>query len=379
MVFISKCDLENANYFKILEEMKIKFGSTVCPCVVPAKLDDGTPVYINLFSQKAFKYESGKQIQVELPDIGHRFQGLIEAMSEAIAETDDELMEKVLMEEEISVDELKAAIRKGVIACQINPVFVGSAYKNKGVQELLDAVVDYMPSPVDIPPIKGTNPDTGEEEERPADPKAPFASLAFKIMTDPYVGKLTYLRVYSGHLDAGSYVLNATKGKKERIGRLLQMHSNQRVDIDAVSAGDIVAVVGLKDTSTGDSLCAEDAPVILESMEFADPVIDIAVEPKTKAEQDKMAKTAHNKIFIAPPMQIDLEKFYTDLQTLKTAARHNDNDVVDILQEMVPTYHPNRRVRADHTVVAATGNTAIFSKEEVNRKLQGNKPAAKED
>ena len=190
---------------------------------------------------------------------------------------------------EISVDELKAAIRKGVIACQINPVFVGSAYKNKGVQELLDAVVDYMPSPVDIPPIKGTNPDTGEEEERPADPKAPFASLAFKIMTDPYVGKLTYLRVYSGHLDAGSYVLNATKGKKERIGRLLQMHSNQRVDIDAVSAGDIVAVVGLKDTSTGDSLCAEDAPIILESMEFADPVIDIAVEPKTKAEQDKMA------------------------------------------------------------------------------------------
>ena len=193
------------------------------------------------------------------------------------------------MEEEVSVEELKAAIRKGVIACKINPVFVGSAYKNKGVQELLDAVVDYMPSPVDIPPIKGVNPETGEEEDRPADPKAPFSSLAFKIMTDPYVGKLTYLRVYSGHLDAGSYVLNATKDKKERIGRLLQMHSNQRVDIDAVSAGDIVAVVGLKDTSTGDTLCAENAPIILESMEFADPVIDIAVEPKTKAEQDKMA------------------------------------------------------------------------------------------
>ena len=207
---------------------------------------------------------------------------------EAAADCDDELMEKVLMEEEISVDELKAAIRKGVIACQINPVFVGSAYKNKVCRSCwtrgrLHAL------PGGHPADQSTNPDTGEEEERPADPKAPFASLAFKIMTDPYVGKLTYLRVYSGHLDAGSYVLNATKGKKERIGRLLQMHSNQRVDIDAVSAGDIVAVVGLKDTSTGDSLCAEDAPIILESMEFADPVIDIAVEPKTKAEQDKMA------------------------------------------------------------------------------------------
>ena len=167
-------------------------------------------------------------------------------------------------------------------------MFVGSSYKNKGVQELLDAVVDYMPSPVDIPAIKGTNPDTGAEDERPSDVKAPFSALAFKIMTDPFVGKLTYLRVYSGSLDSGSYILNASKGKKERIGRLLQMHSNQRVDIDACQAGDIVAVVGLKDVSTGDTLCDEKHPIILESMEFADPVIDIAVEPKTKAEQDKM-------------------------------------------------------------------------------------------
>ena len=174
---------------------------------------------------------------------------------EAAADCDDELMEKVLMEEEISVEELKAALRKGVIACKINPVFVGSAYKNKGVQELLDAVVDYLPAPVDVPAIKGTNPGTDEEDERPSDPKAPFSALAFKIMTDPFVGKLTYLRVYSGSLDAGSYVTNATKDKKERIGRLLQMHSNQRVDIDSCSAGDIVAVVGLKNTTTGDTLC----------------------------------------------------------------------------------------------------------------------------
>ena len=174
------------------------------------------------------------------------------------------------MEEEVTVDELKAAIRKGTIACQIHPVFVGSSYKNKGVQELLDAVVDYMPSPIDVPAIKGTNPDTGEEDERPSDVKAPFSALAFKIMTDPFVGKLTYLRVYSGQLDSGSYVSNASKGKKERIGRLLQMHSNQRVDIDGCAAGDIVAVVGLKDTSTGDTLCDADHPIILESMEFAE-------------------------------------------------------------------------------------------------------------
>ena len=207
---------------------------------------------------------------------------------EAAADCDDDLMEKVLMEEEVTVEELKAALRKGTIACQIHPVFVGSSYKNKGVQELLDAVVDYMPSPVDIPAIKGTNPDTGAEDERPSDVKAPFSALAFKIMTDPFVGKLTYLRVYSGSLDSGSYIMNASKDKKERIGRLLQMHSNQRVDIDGCAAGDIVAVVGLKDTSTGDTLCDADHPIILESMEFAEPVIDIAVEPKTKAEQDKM-------------------------------------------------------------------------------------------
>lgn len=192
------------------------------------------------------------------------------------------------MDEEVTVEELKAAIRKGTCACQIHPVFVGSSYKNKGVQELLDAVVDYMPSPTDVAAIKGVNPETDEEEERPSDPKKPFSALAFKIMTDPFVGKATYLRVYSGSLDAGSYVSNACKGKKERIGRLLQMHSNQRIDVDSCSAGDIVAVVGLKDTSTGDTLCDENHPVILESMEFAEPVIDIAVEPKTKAEQDKM-------------------------------------------------------------------------------------------
>ena len=193
-------------------------------------------------------------------------------------------------------------------------MFVGSAYKNKGVQELLDAVVDYLPAPIDVPAIKGTNPETGEEDERPSDPKAPFAALAFKIMTDPFVGKLTYLRVYSGHLDAGSYVSNATKDKKERIGRLLQMHSNQRVDIDACSAGDIVAVVGLKNTTTGDTLCEEDAPIILESMEFADPVIDVAVEPKTKADQTKM--------------EIALQKLAEEDPTFRVSTNHETGQTI---------------------------------------------------
>ncbi|WP_305118186.1 elongation factor G, partial [uncultured Adlercreutzia sp.] len=296
IAFINKYDRVGADFIHAIQTMRDRLDAPAVAAQLPMGAEDNFWGIIDLVTMTAWDFKADDKgmtypepmdaIPAEFLEDAELYR---QELLDAAADCDDELMEKVIMEEEISVDELKAAIRKGVIACQINPVFVGSAYKNKGVQELLDAVVDYMPSPVDIPPIKGTNPETGEEEERPADPKAPFSSLAFKIMTDPYVGKLTYLRVYSGHLDAGSYVLNATKDKKERIGRLLQMHSNQRVDIDAVSAGDIVAVVGLKDTSTGDTLCAENAPIILESMEFADPVIDIAVEPKTKAEQDKMA------------------------------------------------------------------------------------------
>ena len=197
-------------------------------------------------------------------------------------------MELILMEEEVTVEQIRAALRKGVLSTELNLVYVGSSYKNKGVQELLDAVVEYLPSPLDVPAIVGVNPDTDEEETREADNKAPFSALAFKIMTDPYVGKLTYLRCYSGRLDAGSYVINSVNGKKERIGRLLEMHSNEQHDIDYISAGDICAAVGLKNTTTGETLCDEDHPIILESIEFAEPVIDIAVEPKTKAEQDKM-------------------------------------------------------------------------------------------
>ena len=298
IAYINKYDRIGADFFRAIQTMKDRLDAPAIAVQMPMGAEDKFWGVIDLVTMTAWDFKADEKgmtypepmaaIPAEyVAEAERRHQELVDAA----ADQDDELMEKVLMEEEITVEEIKAAIRKGTIACNLHPVFVGSSYKNKGVQELLDGVVDYLPSPMDVPAIKGTNPVTEEEEERPSDAKAPFAALAFKIMTDPFVGKLTYLRVYSGTLKAGSYVTNACKGKKERIGRLLQMHSNQRLDVDVCSAGDIVAVVGLKDTGTGDTLCDENAPIILESMQFADPVIDIAVEPKTKAEQDKMAIT----------------------------------------------------------------------------------------
>ncbi len=295
IAYINKYDRVGADFFHAIQTMKDRLDAPAVAVQIPMGAEDNFWGVIDVVTKTAWDFKADDKgmtypEKTELPaefadELEMRYQELLEAA----ADCDDALMEKVLMEEPVTTEELKAAIRKGTLECKLHPVFVGSSYKNKGVQEMLDGVVDYLPSPVDVPPIKGVNPDTGAEEERPADPKAPFSALAFKIMTDPFVGKLTYLRVYSGSLDSGSYVLNASKDKKERIGRLLQMHSNQRIDIDSIQAGDIVAVVGLKDVSTGDTLCDEAHPVILESMEFADPVIDIAVEPKTKAEQDKMA------------------------------------------------------------------------------------------
>lgn len=295
IAFINKYDRVGADFFRAIQTMRDRLGANAVAAQVPMGAEDNFWGVIDLVTMTAWDFKAddkGMTYPEPMDAIPAEFEEIAEEkrqeLIDAAADCDDDLMEKVLMEEEISVEEIKAALRKGVCTCKINPVFVGSAYKNKGVQELLDAVVDYMPAPTDVPPIKGIIPATGEEDERPSDTKAPFAALAFKIMTDPYVGKLTYLRVYSGTLESGSYVINATKDKKERIGRLLQMHSNQRIDIDKCAAGDIVAVVGLKATGTGDTLCDENAPIILESMQFADPVIDIAVEPKTKAEQAKM-------------------------------------------------------------------------------------------
>ena len=296
IAYINKYDRVGADFFHAIQTMRDRLDAPAVAAQMPMGAEDNFWGVIDLVTMTAWDFKAddkGMTYPEPMDEIPAEFKEDAELyhqeLLEAAADCDDDLMEKVLMEEDVSVEELKAAIRKGTIACKLHPVFVGSSYKNKGVQELLDAVVDYMPSPVDVPAIKGTNPETGEEDERPSDPKAPFSSLAFKIMTDPFVGKLTYLRVYSGTLESGSYVVNASKDKKERIGRLLQMHSNNRIDVDTCSAGDIVAVVGLKNTTTGDTLCDENAPIILESMQFADPVIDIAVEPKTKAEQDKMS------------------------------------------------------------------------------------------
>ena len=289
MIFVTKADLENADYFKILEQMKIKFGPSVCPCVVPVRLDDGTVAYINLFSQKAFKYEGGKQVQIDLPDIGHRFEGLIQAMSEAIAETDEALMEKFFEDpDSITPDELLAAIRKATISMQLVPMLCGSSFHNKGVQKLLDYVMAFLPSPLDVPAVRGINPKTDAEEVRHASVEDPFCGLAFKIATDPFVGRLCFVRVYSGKLDAGSYVLNSRSGKRERISRLYQMHSNKQNPLEVVEAGDICAAVGFKEIRTGDTLCAEDAPIVLEQMTFPEPVIGLAVEPKTQKDLDKL-------------------------------------------------------------------------------------------
>ena len=295
IAYMNKYDRTGADFWAAIETMHERLDAPAVAIQVPMGEEDHFWGLIDLVTMIAWDFKAddkGMTYPEPMAEIPAEFAEIAqikrqELLDEA-ANFDDELMEKILMEEEIPVEELKAAIRKGTIACKLHPVLVGSSYKNKGVQELLDAVVDYLPSPLDIPAIKGTVPGTDEETERKADPKEPFSALAFKIMTDPFVGKLTYLRIYSGKLESGSYALNSCKDNRERIGRILEMNANDRVDRDSCSAGDIVAVVGLKNTTTGDTLCDEKAPVILESMVFPEPVIDIAVEPKSKDEQTKL-------------------------------------------------------------------------------------------
>ena len=293
LAYINKMDRTGADFANVVQMMKDRLNTRPVLLQLPIGAEDKFIGIIDLIEMHAiFFNEDDKGINPTIGEIPADMLDEAEAhrhdLVEAAAEYDDGLLHKFLEDEEISVDELKVALRKATIDCAVTPVTAGASFKNKGVQPLLDAILEYLPSPLDVPPIKGHHAKTGEEVERPADAQAPFSALAFKVMTDPYVGKLTYFRVYSGTMNAGSYVLNSTKGHKERIGRLLQMHANHREDVDAVFAGDIVAAVGLKNTTTGDTLCAENAPVLLESMVFPDPVIDIAIEPKTKAEQDKL-------------------------------------------------------------------------------------------
>ena len=296
IAFINKYDRVGADFFHAIDTMKERLNANAVAIQVPMGAEDNFWGVIDLVTMTAWDFkpdDKGMTYPEPMDEIPAEFADIAatkrEELLDAAASFDDELMEKILMEEDFTVEELKAALRKGVLANELNLVFVGSAYKNKGVQELLDAVVDYLPSPLDVPAVEGTNPKTGETETREASADAPFAALAFKIATDPFVGKLSFFRVYSGHVDAGSYVVNATNGNRERFGRILEMNANDRVDVDGASAGDILAAVGLKNTTTGDTLCQEGKEIILEQIEFAKPVIDIAIEPKTKAEQDKMS------------------------------------------------------------------------------------------
>ncbi len=292
LAYVNKMDILGADFYRAVAMMKDRLRTNAVPIQLPIGAEDHFTGIIDLVEMKAVTYgdDLGTQIDVgEIPeDMLEDAQKWHNEMVESIVETDEDLTMKYLEGEEITVDELKIALRKATIACEITPVTCGTSYKNKGVQLMLDTVIDYMPSPLDVPAIKGVNPDTEEEEVRPADDSAPFSALAFKIMADPFVGKLCFFRVYSGTLNSGSYTLNSVKGKRERIGRILQMHANHREEIATVYAGDIAAAVGLKDTITGETLCDEDHPVILESMEFPEPVIEVAIEPKSKASQDKM-------------------------------------------------------------------------------------------
>lgn len=294
MIFVNKMDILGANFFHVIDTIHDRLRANAVPVQIPIGSENMFEGIIDLLTMKAEVYDkndaTGKEFEiVDIPEnMKAEAQAWHDKMIEAVAELDEELTMKYLEGEEISVEELKTVIRRETIAGNIFPVFCGSAYKNKGVQMMLDGVVDYMPAPTDIPSIGGVNPDTEEEDVRHASDKEPFSALAFKIVADPYVGKLAFFRVYSGTLETGSYVYNATKGKRERIGRILQMHANHREEIEKVYSGDIAAAVGLKQTTTGDTLCDEKKPIILESMEFPDPVIEIAIEPKTKAGQEKM-------------------------------------------------------------------------------------------
>ena len=292
MAFVNKMDIMGADFFNAVQMMKDRLGANAVPMQLPIGAEDAFKGVIDLLKMKAYIYNDdlGEDIsEIEIPDdMRDQAEEYRQNMLDSICETDEELMEAYLMEEEVTEEQLKAALRKAVCNVEIIPVFCGTAYRNKGVQKLLDAVVDYMPSPLDVPAIQGVLPDSDEEDFRHSSDEEPFSALAFKIMTDPFVGKLAFFRVYSGTLRSGSYVLNSTKNKKERIGRILQMHANKRQEIEMVYSGDIAAAVGLKITTTGDTLCDEDHPIILESMEFPEPVISVAIEPKTKIGQEKM-------------------------------------------------------------------------------------------
>ena len=361
IAFVNKMDRTGANYFNVCRQIKERLGAHALIMQVPIGAEADFSGLVDLVTMKAYKFLEGADLvnyeEIPIPeDLQDTVDEYRQKLVEDVAELDEELMEKFFETGDLDVKDIKKAVRKATIANDTVPVLCGSAFKNKGVQFLLDAVVDYCPSPVDVPSIKGTLPD-GEEAERHPSDSEPFSALAFKVMTDPYVGKLTFFRVYSGTLESGSYVYNATKGKRERISRIVMMHANHRKEVDKVYAGDIAAAVGLKDVGTGDSLCAEDVPIILESMEFPDPVINIAIEPASKGDQDKMgialAKLAEeNPTF----------KAWTDEETGQTIIAGMGELHLDIIVD---------RLKREFNVEANVGKPRVSYKETIRSAVHG--------
>ena len=359
MAYVNKMDITGANFYRVVDMMHERLHANAVPIQLPIGAEGGFKGIIDLVNMEADIYydDLGKDMRVEpIPeDMLEKAQEYRTALIESVAETDEALFEKYCEGEELSVEEIKAAIRKATIANKLVPVVCGTSYKNKGVQKLLDAIIDYMPAPTDIPAIKGVNPETGEEDERPADDKAPFSALAFKIMTDPYVGKLCFFRVYSGSVAAGTAVYNSTKDSTERMGRILQMHSNDRKDIDVCYAGDIAAVIGVKNTTTGDTFCDEKNPIILESMEVPEPVIRVAIEPKTKAGQEKMG------IALAKLAEEDPTfRTYTDDETGQTIIAGMGELHLEIIVD---------RLLREFKVEANIGNPQVAYKETIKKKV----------
>jgi elongation factor G len=359
IAYVNKMDIIGADFQMCVEQMRTRLGAKAIPIQLPIGAEDHFVGMIDLVENRAIVYTDDLGTTSEARDIPEDMKAQAEQarveLLEAAAEVDEELMMKYLEGEEITIEELKRAIRKGTVTVQLFPVLCGSSYRNKGVQPMLDAVVDYLPSPLDVPAIKGVTPE-GEPVEKHSSDEEPFAALAFKIMTDPFVGKLSFFRVYSGTVSSGSYVMNSTKGKRERMGRIVQMHANHREERDMVYAGDIAAGVGLKDTTTGDTLCDEKSLVILESMEFPDPVISISVEPKTKADQDKMG-VALGKLTEEDPTF----RTYTDQETGQTIISGMGELHLEIIVD---------RLKREFKVEANTGKPQVAYKESITKRVE---------
>ncbi len=360
MCYVNKMDTTGADFFSCVEQMRDRLKANAIPVQIPIGAEDQFKGIVDLIKMRAFIHKDDLGKEIEETDVPEELKAKAEEfraqMVEAAAEQDDELMMKYLDGGELTPDEIRKGLRKGTLDCKIMPVCCGSSYKNKGVQELLDNIIYYMPSPLDIPAIKGVNPDTGEEEDRKPSDEEPFAALAFKIATDPFVGKLCFFRVYSGTLETGTTVLNSNKDKKERFGRILLMHSNHREDIDKVYAGDIAAAVGLKDVTTGESLCDPAHPIVLESMEFPEPVISVAIEPKTKADQEKMG-IALSKLAEEDPTF----KTYTNQETGQTIISGMGELHLDIIVD---------RLKREFKVECNVGAPQVAYKETIRNKVK---------